>query len=171
MLTYSIGIATYMEDRKLAPLNQVIGTVMRLALFNPRLLSFCGWAYLWSGQPQTALECQERSVRFGMQGPFTVASYGCAATACVQLKRFDAALAYCEKGLAMSDTYATFYSAKAAALALKGNLPEARKWMDRYREMLPERTLEVWRRENGYGGTELAGVSFEGLRLAGLPEN
>lgn len=170
-LTIAIAIATYLQDRRTAPLRQSIAQGMRLAPFDPRILSFAGWGNLWSGQIQEALDCFLKSIDMGRIGPFLVSSLGGAATASIQLGDDAAALTYAEQGLALADSYPTFYSTKAAALALQGRIDEAHAVMRHYRTLEPDRSIKQWREVNPYGGTAEAERYFEGLRLAGLPES
>ncbi len=170
-LTIAIAIATYLQDRRTAPLRQSIAQGMRLAPFDPRILSFAGWGNLWSGQIQEALDCFLKSIDMGRIGPFLVSSLGGAATASIQLGNDAAALTYAEQGLALADSYPTFYSTKAAALALQGRIDEARAVMRHYRTLEPDRSIKQWREVNPYGGTAEAERYFDGLRLAGLPES
>jgi adenylate cyclase len=170
VLTLAIGIATYLQDQRMPPLNQTVSQVLRMVPFDARVLSFCGWANLWSGQTQAALDCFDKSINLGKLGPFLVASYGGAATACVQLGLDNQALDYCAAGLALADTYPTLYSAKCAAQALTGDLEGAEVTLKRYRELLPDRTLAEWRLSNSYGESDGGKRYFEGMRLAGLPE-
>lgn len=170
VLTLAIGIATHLQDQRVPPLNQTVSQVLRMVPFDARNLSFCGWANLWSGQTQAALDCFAKPIRLGKLGPFLVASCRGAATACVQLGQDRQALEYCAAGLAVADTYPTLYSSKCAALTLSGDLEGARETLKRYRELLPDRTLSTWRQSNSYGGSDRGKRYYEGIRLAGLPE-
>lgn len=170
MLTLAIGIADYLSDRRIAPLNQTVSLVLRLAPFNARLLSFCGWAHLWSGDAQTALDCFEKSIRYGKLGPFIVASHGGAATALVQLERPKSAIEHCDTALNLADSYPTLYSTKAASLAMLGKTEEAKEVMSAYLKLIPDRTLKGWRATNDYGKSEGGKKYFEALLKAGLPE-
>jgi adenylate cyclase len=170
MLTLAIAIATYMVDKRPIPLKQAVAQCLRLAPFDARILSYCGWANLWSGATQDAYDCFHKSLGFGQLGPFYVASLGGIATACIQLGRDEDALSYVEKGLTLSDSYATYFSSRSAALAHLGRMEEARTAMKRYRELEPERTLATWQSANNYGGSEGGKRYFKLLQLAGLPE-
>lgn len=170
MLTLAIGVADYLSDRRIAPLNQTVSLVLRLAPFDARLLSFCGWAHLWSGDAQTALDCFEKSIRYGKLGPFIVAAHGGAATALVQLGRPNSAIEHCDTALKMADSYPTLYSSKAAALAMLGENEAAQKVMTDYLKILPNRTLRDWKATNDYGKSEGGERYFEALLRAGLPE-
>lgn len=170
MLTLGIAIATYIEDQRLIPLKETVAQTLRMAPFDARILSYCGWANLWSGQTQDAFDCYKKSLDFGRLGPFFVSSLGGAATACVQLGRDQDALAFVEQGLALSDSYPTFFSVKAAALAHLGRLEDARAVMAHYRTLEPGRTIKFWQTKNNYGGSDTGKRYFKGLRLAGLPE-
>jgi tetratricopeptide (TPR) repeat protein len=170
MLTLAIGTATYFEDLRPAPLNQCVEQVLRLAPFDPRILSFCGWARLWAGLTQEAHDCFLKSVQLGQLGPFLVASYGGLATCNVQLGRDEDAIRYADEGLKRADSYPTLYAAKAAALAMLDQPEAARDAMAKYRELMPERTLGDWKAANSYGGSTGGQRYFEALRRAGLPE-
>jgi len=170
MLTLAIGIADYLSNRRIAPLNQTVSLVLRLAPFDARLLSFCGWAHLWSGDAQTSLDCFEKSIRYGKLGPFIVAAYGGAATALVQLGQPKSAIRHCDAALKMSDSYPTLYSAKAAALAMQGETEAAKACMSAFLKLLPDRTLRGWKATNDYGKSEGGERYFEALLMAGLPE-
>lgn len=170
MLTLAIGLADYLTDHRIAPLNQTVSLVLRLAPFDARLLSFCGWAQLWSGDAQTALDCFEKSIRYGKLGPFVVASHGGAATALVQLGQPVLAIQHCDTALKLADAYPTLYSAKSAALVLAGELEAAREVMTLYSKLLPNRTLREWKATNDYGQSEGGERYFDALRKAGLPE-
>lgn len=168
-LTYAVAMITYLEDKRLAPLNRALDQVMRLAPFDAQNLSYCGWAYLWSGQTQQAYDCFLKSLRTGMQGLFAVSCCGGAATAAVQLGMDDAALELCARGLAMSDDYPTLYAVQAAVYALQGHQQEAEQAMDRMLALDPGRSLRQWRRVNDYGEAPGKDRYFDALVRAGLP--
>lgn len=170
MLTLAIGLATYSRDGRSPPLKQAVAQALRLAPFDARVLSFCGWANLWSGQTQDALEFFSMANAIGRLGPFYVASLAGAAISSVQLGLDAQAVSLADQGLALSDSYSTLYCSKAAALAWLGDLEAAQATMARYLVMEPGRTLKKWRATNGYGGGAGAERYFEGLRRAGLPE-
>lgn len=170
ILTLAIAIATYTQDQKVIPLKEAIAQTLRMAPFDARVLSFCGWANLWCSQTEDALSCFLKSQNFGRLGPFYVASFGGAATASLQLGRDQDALDFVEKRMSLSDTYPTFFSVKSAALANLGQLDEARKVMADYLSLEPNRTIKNWQAANNYGGCEGGKRYFEGLRMAGLPE-
>ncbi len=170
MLTLAIAIATYVQDQRVIPVKEAVAQSLRLAPFDARVLSFCGWANLWSGQTEDAFDCFRKSLEFGRLGPFYVASVGGVANASVQLGRDQDALDFVEKGLALSDSYPTYFGVKCAALAHLGRLDEARDVLQHYLTFEPNRTLKLWKSINNYGGSEGGKRYFEGLRLAGLPE-
>ncbi|MEL6450045.1 MAG: adenylate/guanylate cyclase domain-containing protein [Pseudomonadota bacterium] len=170
MLTLAIAIATYVEDQRVIPVKDAVAQSLRLAPFDARVLSFCGWANLWCGQTQDAHDCFIKSLDFGRLGAFYVASIGGAASASLQLGHDEDALAHVEKGLKLSDTYPTFFGVKAAALANLGRLEEARAVLAQYRALEPDRTIKTWQATNNYANSDGGKRYFEGLRLAGLPE-
>ncbi|AXI45942.1 hypothetical protein C1J03_07850 [Sulfitobacter sp. SK012] len=170
MLTLSIAIATYLQDQRPLPLKDVVAQTLRLAPFDARILGYCGWANLWSGQTQDAFDCFKKSLDFGRRGPAYVASLGGIASACVQLGRDEDALAYVKKGLALTDNYPTYFSAKSAALANLGRIQEAQEAMVHYRILEPDRTIRLWQATNNYAGCDGGKRFFDGLILAGLPK-
>lgn len=90
--------------------------------------------------------------------------------ASLQLGRDHAALANVEKGLALSDSYPTYYCVKSAALANLGRLDEARRTLAHYLTLEPNRTIKSWQATNIYGGSDGGKRYFDALRLTGLPE-
>ncbi len=170
MLTLAVAIATYTQDQRPLPLKDAVAQTLRMAPFDARVLSYCGWANLWCGETAASYDCFVKSTEAGHLGPFFVAALGGAATACVQLGRDEEALAFVEKGLAISDSYPTYFSSKAAALAHLGRVEEARAVLKRYLTLEPDRTLTHWQATNNYGGCAGGKRYFAGLRLAGLPE-
>lgn len=170
MLTLGIAIARYQQDKKPIPMKEAVAQTLRMAPFDARILSYCGWANLWSGQTQDAYDCFYKSLEFGRLGPFYVASIGGAASASVQLGRDEEALALVKRGLAFSDLYPTYYMVRTAALAHLGRMDEARASLAQYLKVEPERTLKNWQATNDYGGSEGGKRYFEGMRIAGLPE-
>ncbi len=170
ILSLAIAIATYVKDQRAIPLKDAIAQSLRLAPFDARVLSYCGWANLWCGQTEDAYTCFRKSLDFGRLGPFYVASLGGAASASLQLGRDQDALEYVEQGLTFSDSYPTLFSVKSAALAHLGRLDEAREVLAHYRTMEAGRTIKLWKATNNYGGSAGGERYFEGMRLAGLPE-
>ncbi|WP_370400846.1 adenylate/guanylate cyclase domain-containing protein [Sulfitobacter sp. JB4-11] len=169
-LIVSIAIATYMQDLRAIPLKDAVAQALRMAPFDARILCHCGWANLWCGQTQDAFECFRKSMEFGRLGPFFIASVGGAASASHQLGRDKEALSYVEQGLALSDVFPTFFSVKASALAHLDRLEEAKTVLRHYRMLEPDRTIKLWKATNNYGGSEAGKRYFDGLRMAGLPE-
>jgi adenylate cyclase len=170
LLTLAVALATYTQDRKVVPLRSAVAQTLRLAPFDARVLGYCGWANVWSGQTDEAYGCFVKALEFGRLGPFYVASLGGAGLASVQLGRDAEALDFVNRGLAKSENYSTLFVIKSAALANLGRLDEARAAMAHYRTMEPDRTLKQWEAGNNYGGSEGGKRYFAALRIAGLPE-
>ncbi len=170
ILDLNIAIAMYFEDADAASLCLKLSDILRRAPFDARVLSFGGWAYLWSGRADLAFDCFEKSLRFGRMNTFYVASLGGAATACVQLGRDEEALTYCKTGMEISTTYATLYSSAAAAYAYLGQQDAAQAALARHLDLAPDRTLSSWRAYNDYNGSEGGVRYFAGLKKAGMPE-
>lgn len=168
-LMYAVALADFMTDGGQAALNRTVEQVIRMTPFDPRLLSHCGWANLWSGQPQKSYDCFLKALRSGMQGLFAVASCGGAATAAIQLGKDDDAMELCARGLAMSDDYPTLYAVKAAVHALRDEMGAASEAMQKMQSLDPGRTLRQWRSINDYGDAPGQHRYFDALVKAGLP--
>ncbi len=169
-LTLAVALGTYTQDQKVIPLRTAVAQTLRLAPFDARVLGYCGWANLWSGQTEEAQQCFTKALEFGRLTPFYVATLAGAGLASLQLGRDVEALEYVDRGLAKSDAYSTLYVVKSAALANLGRLDEAREVMAHFISMEPERTLQKWEANNNYGRSEGGKRYFAALRLAGLPE-
>lgn len=170
ILDLNVAIASYFDDKDAGAFSLKLADILRRAPFDARVLSFGGWGYIWSGRPDLAYDCFEKSLRFGRMNTFYIASLGGAATALLQLGRDEEALSYCKSGMAISTTYATLYSTAAAAYANLGRQKEAEHALARHLELAPDRTLTSWKSYNDYGGSEGGARYFAALKKAGMPE-
>jgi len=134
-----------------------------------------GMLYAYMGEPGTALEHLDRSVRLCPMNLWV--NWQCAAFARAHLEagRHEDALVWIERGLRRYPNHVIFLKHKATALGLLGRTDEARQVIRHLRALVPNLTLSRLRD----AGTILYGHSvrcsavghaqLEGLRRAGLP--
>lgn len=165
----SLGLAQFMEDGDAETFAVEVSEILRRAPFDPRVLCFGGWSYVWAGKAEKAEDCFRAGLRFGRFGPYYVASLGGIATVCVQTGRPEEALTYCALGIERGPEYATLHTNQAAAFAMLDRMDEARAAMDKSLALAP-RTLSSWKAYNDYGGSEGGARYFAALKKAGMPE-
>jgi adenylate cyclase len=170
VLDIGVALADYQSDSDITPVRNAIAGALRRSASDANVLSMSAWASLWCGEAATAFDCFRKFERFGKFHPFWVASKGGSATASVQLGDDARAISDATEGLQLSNTYPTFYAVLASASALSDQPERAKEALNRYRELVPDRTISSWKAMNDYGGSAGGKRYFEGLRMAGLPE-
>ena len=145
----------------------------RALALNPNLawaLHSSGWTKAFLGEPDAAIKLLTYAMRLNPLDPLSFRAQGGIALAHFLAGRYDEAALWAEKALRERPNYPAAIRELAAANALAGHLPEARKAMAHLREVDPERrvsTVKEWvplRRP-----ADLARLE-QGLRIAGLPE-
>ena len=161
---HAIGYLTDDHDVSLAWIDQ------SLAL-NPNsatALQLGGWARLYAGDPETAVEYFERGMRLNPVDPRRFILDSGLAIACNMLGRAEDALALGRKSVSSAPHWVSGYLAIAVALALLGRLDEARQAAARVLEVVPIcRTSRILRT---YKPSAARDVYVNGLRRAGLPD-
>jgi adenylate cyclase len=89
------------------------------------------------------------------------------ATAYIELRRFDEAIAAAKKARRQNPSYSSAYRCLASAFAHLGRDAEAREAAARLLEVDPAFTISAWIARGGQTNSKLL---IEGLRKAGLPE-
>jgi adenylate cyclase len=170
ILDLNLAIGRFFEDRDAAAFTMKLTDILRRAPFDARVMSFAGWGYIWAGRVNLAVDCFETSLRLGRFGPFYVAALGGASRAAFMLGRDAESLAYAERGLEISTTYASLHSCAACAHVMLGNEDKAREAMRRFQDLVPGVTISGQAAYRDYGGSDGGKRIFEALRRAGLPE-
>jgi TolB-like protein/tetratricopeptide (TPR) repeat protein len=165
--------------RRMASINhdyeEAVSVAQRAVESNPNS-SFAwrhsGWAYAFAGRPQEALAHFERALRLSPREALIhdVASpLNGMALALIQLERDAEAVGMARKSIQQNPESAGAWRMLAAALALTGQLEQARAAFERVRVLDPECTIQsLYLR---FGHSESARARFyEGLRKAGMPE-
>lgn len=170
MLALLVADLNYLQDFNKAKLRDAIESALIRSPFDHTTLTFCGWGYVWMGDPWPALECFAKFFKLGRLSPYWHGALAGAANASVQAGRFEDALAFSEQGLKRAPDYHALHLSRAAALAYLGRLEEASVLVETALQLDPDSTVETIRATSNYGGTPEGERYLEGLLLAGLPQ-
>ena len=147
--------------------------IERALLLNPNLAwawLFSGWAKVWLGEPDVAIERVTRAMRLSPQDPHTMSMQTAAACAHFFSGRHAEAWRWAEMVVRRLPDYGFPICVAAASAALAGKSTEAAEAMGRLRQLMPwlriSNLLELFpiRRLEDFN------TFAEGLRKAGLPE-
>jgi TolB-like protein/Flp pilus assembly protein TadD len=128
-----------------------------------------GYALVYCGRPEAALEYLQRAVRLSPRDPRAEDCWAGISLALIQLERDKEAIVAARKGVQGNPNSASAWRAFAAALALTGQMDEAQAAIRRLLAIDPACTLTAMAVRYGY--TEAARARyFEGMRKAGLPQ-
>ena len=146
----------------------------RALTLNPNLATAWidgGWARIWLGERDSAIECLARAMRLSPLDPHIGRMQAAAAHAHFFAGRYDMASSCAEMALRASpDSHLALRSA-AASNALAGGLEHAQKMMSRLRQLDPELRISNLKDIMGpHRQPEDVARYEEGLRKAGLPE-
>jgi adenylate cyclase len=170
-LDAAVANAEYQQDRDAPKLRAALQRSLRAAPFSGPVTSYCGWGYVWLGEPETALDILGAALRLSRRfGFWRVPTLGGLGLAAVQAGRDEDALRYAEEGLRLSATYPTLHRIRAAACAWLGRDDEAREAVAEALRLVPDDAISTGRARSGYADTPETRRWFEGLRRAGLPE-
>jgi TolB-like protein/DNA-binding SARP family transcriptional activator/Tfp pilus assembly protein PilF len=131
---------------------------------------FSGWAKVWSGEPEVAIDHVARAMRLSPHDPQIVNAYAAMASAHFFAGRYAEASSWAEMAVREQPHHFIAACMAAASDALGGQLAEARKAVVRLLELDPAlrlsnlKDLFPIRRAEDFARWE------EGMRRAGLPE-
>lgn len=150
-----------------------IALLDRALFLNPNLASawfLGGFLRTWHGESDSAIEHFERALRLSPVDPELYRMQAGVAMAHLFAGRFDKASAWAEEAYTNLPSFLMAVSIIAASRALAGRPEEARRAMDRLRELDP--TLRICNLKDWLPihRPEDLSVFAEGLRKAGLPE-
>jgi tetratricopeptide (TPR) repeat protein len=129
-----------------------------------------GWAKIWLGEPEAAIERFARAMRLSPLDPWVTRMRSGTAAAHFFLGRYDEAGSWAAMALQDNADYQPALRIDAASNAMAGRLEQAHKPVARLRQLNP--VLRVSNLKNVLGpwrADDLARYE-EGLRRAGLPE-
>ena len=146
----------------------------RALVLNPNLAVawlFSGWARIWLGEPDLAIEHVVRAMRLSPLDPRISAMQAATAYAHFYAGRYDEASLWAARALReFPDVYHAL-RISAASHALGGRLEQAQKALARLRQLVPAERVSNLRELMGpYRRPEDFAKLEDGLRKAGLPE-
>ena len=148
--------------------------IERALFLNPNLaaaLNWSGWAKVWLGEPDTAIEHLSRAIRLSPVDPFSAMMQAGIAHAHLFAGRFDEGASWAEKALREQPESLPALRAAAANLALAGRSGEAREIVARLLSIDAAFRVSTLRRRVGpYRKPEHLALYEEALCKAGLPE-
>ncbi len=145
----------------------------RALALNPNLAwawLFSGWAKVWLGEPEVAIERAARAMRLSPQDPHMFTMQADIACAHFFAGRYDEAWSWAETAVREKPDYGFPTCVAAASAALAGRLAEAEKAMARLRQLMPELRISNLKDLFPIQRSEDFARWAEGLRKAGLPE-
>ena len=170
MLTISLGLVAYRFNDDAPGLRRAIRDALRRAPFSVEVVCYCGFGHMWMSEPELAMDCFRSGEKLMEFNPYATAMLGGAAIASIMEGDDDAAIAYCKKGLEMSDGYVALHTSLVAAYGHKGNLEAASYHISRIEELTPGYSISGRKAYSRYADTPGNRRVEEGLRKAGLPE-
>jgi tetratricopeptide (TPR) repeat protein len=160
-------------------LNFVVGDVIdgpalidRAIALNPNLAwawLFGGWAKMWLGETDSAIERIARAMRLSPNDPHSFSMYTAMAGAHFYAGRFNEAVSWAERALRERPNYIHPMLVKAASTALAGGLQDTEKAMAKVLRLDPGLRISNLGRYLNIRSKVFYRWE-EGLRLAGLPE-
>jgi tetratricopeptide (TPR) repeat protein len=144
---------------------------LRLSPYDPRVLVWSGWSYVFAGLPDQAMDCFTKLSNFSQQEEFIVNALpaGCA-IACVQLGRDEAAVTWAKRALTVSSENPGALRPLISALAHLDRMDEAHEALTRLLAITPGDTVEALYDRSPYKDVPTVQRYADGLRKAGLPE-
>ena len=146
----------------------------RALVLNPNLAgawSFGGWAKVWLGEPEAAIDRFARAMRLSPLDPFMAGMQAGSAYALFFLGRYDEAASWAAMALQNNPDFQTGLRVHAASSAMAGRLEQAHEVIARLRQLNPSQRISTLSDVRGpYRRTEDVSRYEEGLRRAGLPE-
>ena len=155
-----LGVAAALIDRAL-----VLNSNLAEAWFSG------GWAKIWLGEPERAIERFARAMRLSPLDPRVTSMRNGTAFAHFLLGRYDEAASWAAMALQDNPDFQPGLRVAAASHAMAGRPEQAHKAMARLRQLNPALRVSTLKDVQGpYRRAEDLLLMEEGLRQAGLPE-
>ena len=145
----------------------------RALTLNPNMTSawmLRGWASLYLGEPDNAIESFDRAIRLNPLDPLVARMQTGTAAAHFLASRYEQASVRAERALRQHPNDQPLLRVAAASHALTGEIAEAQKIITRIRQLDPESCLSRIAGQAPFRRPEDISRYVDGLRKAGLPE-
>ena len=150
-----------------------IGLIDRALTLNPNLSTawfFSGWARMWNGEPELAINHEEHAMRLSPLDPQCSVMWAAIAFAHFCAGRFEDACLWATRSLQETPNFLSALRIAAAGNALSGRLVEAQKAVMCIRETAPTLRVSNVKDWASFRRPEDLTRLENGLRQAGLPE-
>ena len=150
-----------------------IGLIERALTLNPNLSTawfFSGWARMWNGEPELAINHEEHAMRLSPLDPQCSVMWAAIAFAHFCAGRFEDACLWATRSLQETPNFLSALRIAAAGNALSGRLVEAQKAVMCIRETAPTLRVSNVKDWASFRRPEDLTRLENGLRQAGLPE-
>ena len=150
-----------------------IALLDRAVMLNPNLAAgwfLGGYLRVWNGEHDSAIEHFARAMRLSPRDPETYRMQAGMAMAHMLSGRFDVASSLADEASRDLPSFLLVVAIIAASHALAGRIDEARRAMDRLRQLDPSLRISNLRDWLPIQRAEDLAVFADGLRKAGLPE-
>ena len=145
----------------------------RALTLNPNMTSawmLKGWARLYLGEPDNAIDSFDRAIRLNPLDPLVARTQTGTAAAHFLAGRYEQASVRAERALRQHPNDQPLLRVAAASHALTGEIAEAQKIVMRIRQLDPESRLSRIAEQAPFRRPEDISRYVDGLRKAGLPE-
>jgi adenylate cyclase len=167
LVTLARWIATCTRDDREA--RQLAERAIALDPHSARVWRSSGFIYLYLGEAELALDHLRRGLQFHPRDIWVHESWSGVALAQLTLGRDEEAVASARMAVQLNPRYALALRIFAAALAMTGQIEDAKDVMRQHRDIDPDCTIKNLSERLGYL-KEMSPRFFEGLRRAGMPE-
>lgn len=153
---------------------EAIATALRIDPYNNKLIYDQGLLLLLTGRPEEALPVLDRAIALDPRSPYVGYILQLQCSANLNLGRYDAAIAACERGLGLDDDWFK-YVLLLGACAQKGDMVKVEAVKRELLKRQPEITIarlkapRLW--ANPAYQQQREAHLYAGLRKAGIPEN
>jgi tetratricopeptide (TPR) repeat protein len=154
-------------------LDQGAAYLEQAVALNPNLsiaLSLSGWAKLWLGELDAAIDFQARAMRLSPRDPQIFLMEAATAMAHLCGGRYDEASTWAARAFSDQPNYIASLACSAASAAYLDRLEEARKAAARMRQIDPTLRISNLKDWTPFRRAEHLARWVEGLRKAGVPE-
>jgi adenylate cyclase len=168
----ALAIAAWANAIVLERIDQAVEYAQRALQLHPNsayVRSHCGWALLFAGQIQLALEQFQTARRFSPLDPRGYTTDTGIAACHFFARRFEQAVEWAARGRASGPNYPVALRFLASALGHLGRLDEARHAIEQLLLLQPNSTVHR-ARESSFADPSMVELFAGGLQKAGLPQ-
>ncbi len=165
-----LAFSEYVRTGDLNAARATMTSILRRLPFDPEVLMFGGYLFLYAGEPKPGLDCMLKLAKQSMHTPYAAAIHNGISFASLQLEECEKSVAAAMTALKINPNYTAARRHMASALAHLGRLDEAKAELDVLSKVIPDNSISKIRSRLNLGDTDGARFYLEGLRLAGMPE-